>query len=189
MKKFLFILVLFSIIVPRAFADDIGLGDYTSGVENAWNGQKQFTDEDFEKTVKKLEEKKNRNKIKKIKGKSLQYNNKYDSPPSEPSEMLKDNILLSLPVNLITIDNQEIPVGHYNVFGKKVKGKVYLEFKQAYSTVATVEAVETNNDFEQSTINFVKILPYDENHVKLIFGSMDFNAYTFIPIENGISAQ
>lgn len=187
MKKILFILVLFVIIGAPVFADDVGLGDYTSGVDNAWYGQKKITDEDFEKTVKKLEEKKNKKKgFKKMKGKSLHNDSDYDT---QPTQELKENSLLSLPLTLVTKDDNEIPIGHYEIVGKKVKGKVYLEFKQAYSTVATLEAVETSNDFDQPEINFVKILPYDENNVKLIFGSMEFNAYTFIPIKNGISDQ
>ena len=44
-----------------------------------------------------------------------------------------------------------------------------------------ISATETEDDFEEKEINFAKILPYNESFVKVIFGSIDFNAYTLIP--------
>lgn len=189
MKKILVIvLFLFVIKTLPAFADDLGLGDYTRDVENAWYGQKPVTDEDFEKTVKQLEDKKNRKKIKKMK---KQGDALYKDDPQQDSikSMINEDVLLLLPVNVISSNQTEIPVGHYQIKGKKIKGKIYLEFRQSNALIGTVEAKETNDDFEQSAINFAKVLPYNENAVKLIFGSIDFNAYTLLPVKNGISGQ
>lgn len=189
MKKILavFLFVYLLSILP-AFCDDLGLGDYTQSIENAWYGQKPITDEQFEKTVKGLQDKKNSKKIKKQKkqGQSL-YKEEQDVDPF--SQTMNEMPLLLLPVNLLNADESEIPVGHYSVVGKKVKNKVYLEFWQAHLKVATLEAVETNNDFGEKDINFVKVLPYDESKVKLIYGSIDFNAYTLVPIKTGIQNQ
>lgn len=188
MKKICVILFVFIAVGVKPVFAEAELEDYTQGVENAWYGQKPITDEDFEKTVKQLENKKNKKKINKTKkqGQGLYKDEETFNPMNE---VLSEDLLLLIPLNLVTTDAVDIPVGHYRVVGNKVKGKIYIEFKQAYSTIAKIEATETNNDFEQSTVNFVQLLPYDEKYVKLIYGSTDFNAYTFIPIKDGISSQ
>lgn len=78
-------------------------------------------------------------------------------------------------------------MGHYKIVGEKINDKVFLDFYQSSTLVAKVPATETSNDFNEMAINFVKLLPYNEKRVKIIFGSMDFNAYTFIQIKNEIS--
>lgn len=191
MKKILLFIFILNLLYLPALADeiDMNLNDYVPSVENAFYGQKQITDEDFEKTMKKIEEKKNKKSWwqKRKKGESL-----YKEEPSKDTffeNMTAENILLCVPLNLITYDAVEIPSGHYEIKGYKKKNKVYLEFRQARSIVAKIEAKETENDYGEKAINFAKLLPYDENYVKVIFGSIDFNAYAFIPIDNGISAQ
>ena len=48
--------------------------------------------------------------------------------------------------------------------------------------IAQLPACETLDDFNQKTINFVELLPEDEDKVKIIFGNVDFNAYTILDI-------
>lgn len=62
-------------------------------------------------------------------------------------------------------------------------------FYQSSTLVAHVPAIETQSDFDQKSINFVQLLPYNEQRIKIIYGSMDFNAYTFIRIKAEISDQ
>lgn len=187
MKKLL-IFLLFLIVALKlpVYADDIGLDDYTRGVENAWYGQKQITDEDFEKTVKKLEDKKNKKSQKKMKGQSM-FKGEEEEGDDFFAEAKPESILLMSPVALETQQGCEIPVGHYTIVGKKEKNKVFLEFHQAHLLVARVEATQTTMDFGETAINFAKILPYDENFVKIIFGSLDFNAYAFVQIEKPLN--
>ena len=45
-------------------------------------------------------------------------------------------------------------------------------------------AEETQEDFGEDVLDFAKILPHNENFVKLIFGSIDFNSYVYIPFKN-----
>lgn len=188
MKKFyiIFALLIFTYVANQAFADDLGMNDSVPTVENAWYGQKPVTDEEFEKTITKLHEKKNKKKNKsKMKGQSL---NKVEEVPGNYMNEISDkNLLLTLPLELTTPDGQDIPIGHYNVVGRKDRNKVYLDFRQSHSLIATVEARESESDFGESTINFVKLLPYDETKVKLIYGSLDFNAATFLNIKNNLS--
>ena len=102
-------------------------------------------------------------------------------------ETAEKNLLLGIPLVLTDNNGEEIPIGHYKIVGKKIKDKVYLDFYQSYTLVAHVPATETNDDFNEPTINFVKLIPYNEQKIKVIYGSMDFNAYTFIKIKDGIS--
>ena len=57
-----------------------------------------------------------------------------------------------------------------------------MKFYQAHFLIAEVPAVETQDDFNQETVHFVKILDNGEKQVKIIFGSLDFNAYTIVNI-------
>ena len=44
-----------------------------------------------------------------------------------------------------------------------------------------IEVTETEEDYGEDLLDFAKIIPYNESFVKLIFGSIKFNAYAFIP--------
>lgn len=190
MKKILTLLIIsFVIFALPVLADDGGTGGiedmYSSGIDKGFGNQKQITDEEFQKVYEQVKAKQNKHKTKKIKG---QYYND-ESSSGQINETSDKNILLSLPVALLNYDGAEIPVGHYKIVGEKAKDKIYLNFYQSAMLVAKVPATETQNDFGEMGINFVKVLPYNEKRVKIIFGSMDFNAYTFIQLEQPISDQ
>ena len=57
---------------------------------------------------------------------------------------------------------------------------IYLSFYQSQFLKGKVKAKETNNDYNQETIDFVELIPYNDKYVKIIFGSLDFNAYAFV---------
>lgn len=193
MKKILIVLLFLIFCTSlKIYADDMegfgdgagGFGDYGNSIDNALYRQKPVTDEEFEKTLQKLKDKKKkRGKNKPLKGQNLK--------PGEPSNLMNEisesYLLLSLPIELITSDGSDIPTGHYRIIAKRVKNKVYFEFYQAYCLVASIEGIETDIDFGESSINFVKILPYNENQVKLIYGSVDINAYALINIKEPIN--
>lgn len=186
MKKILILLAILSLFfaIP-AFADEMGSGGiedmYSSQFDKGFGGQKPVTDEEFQKVLEQVKAK--QHKTKKIKG---QYYND-ESSGNHITETSDKNILLSLPVALINNDGNEIPMGHYKIVGEKIKDKIYLDFYQSATLVAKIPATETKDDFGELGINFVKVLPYNEKRVKLIFGSMDFNAYTYIQLEQPIS--
>ena len=48
--------------------------------------------------------------------------------------------------------------------------------------MAQFPAIETNDDFDEDTITFVKWLSEGDDKIKLIYGSIDFNAYTVLSI-------
>lgn len=192
MKKIL-VLLIFSLLIHTlpVSADDGsdgfgGIGDSmkdTGTMENAFNGQKQITDEEFQKTLDKLKTKQNKGKNKKFKGKSFNE----DNSSTHIDETAAKTTILSVPLLLINGDGAEIPIGHYKIVGKKENGNIYLNFYQSSELIARVPAIETKNDFDQSNINYVKLLPYNAQRVEVIYGSIDFNAYTFIRIKDEIS--
>lgn len=185
--------LLLCIAIPVFAADDDVSSDGVEGLykvspafETPFAGQKQITDEEFEKVyqqVKQKQDKKKNRKKKAIKGKGFNEENNRE----HINETAEKNILLSIPLSLINGDGAELPVGHYKIVGEKTDNNVYLDFYQSSSLIARVPAIETQSDFDQSEINFAQLLPYNEERVKVIFGSMDFNAYTFIKIKDKIS--
>lgn len=186
MKKFyllILILIIFLNVSPKVLAEDKELNEYTNSVENAFNGQKPITDEEFDKMVEKLRDKKYKKQRTPFKGQSV------NKDQDDNGIFDNENILLSLPVTLLTKDGTEIPVGHYKVTCEKKNDSVYFNFYQGYNLIAKVDAKETDNDFKEPSINFCKLVPYDEQYVKIIYGSLEFNAYAFIPVKDGIEGQ
>ena len=46
--------------------------------------------------------------------------------------------------------------------------------------MAKIPVTETNQDFGEDEILFAKLIPQENGTVKIIYGSLDFNAYTFV---------
>lgn len=194
MKKiFVFLTFVFLMTILPVYADDEfssgGVDDllkYTNSVENAFAGQKKITDEQFQKTLEEVKAKKNKkNKRKNKPFKGTGYNEENNG--GYISETAEKNLILSVPLYLTNGDGAEIPIGHYKIVGKKENNNIYLDFYQSATLIARVPALETDSDFNQTSMNFVQLMPYNEQRVKIIYGSMDFNAYTFIKIKDPIS--
>jgi hypothetical protein len=193
MKKiFILAVFLFLIIILPVFADDDttsgGVEDlmkYTNTAENPFAGQKQFSDEDFQKALKEVKARQNKKKKQTKPFKGASYNEENNG--GYIHETAEKNLLLTVPTCLINGDGHEIPVGYYKIVGEKTNDGIYLDFYESSILIAKVPAIETNSDFDQTAMNFVQLMPYNEQRVKIIYGSMDFNAYTFIKIKTQIS--
>ena len=194
MKKLsvLFAFLLF-LLSPSVFAEDFSSDN--SVIEHAWDGQKPITDAEFEKAIntltekkKKKEDKARKKKIKKISGGGTSLHKGLE-PMSEISaqDALKekgefDGQLLNIPVDFV-IDGKVLESGYYNVFGEKDKsGDVYLSFYQAHYFKGKVKAQKTKNDFGDEHLDFVKMEPYNEDYIRVMYGSLDFNAYAYVDI-------
>ena len=190
MKKWFIVLpiLIFFAGLP-SYADE--WADFAAA-DKMWDGQKSITNDEFEKTLEALqakqkqkEEKQRKKKIKKISGggDSLHPDmNPYNEIPTQSELKKKDDEgqLLNVPVNLC-VGESFLDKGFYNVFGEKDKnGEVYLSFYQAHFFKGKVKANETNDDFDSDSINFVKLIPYNEDYIKIVFGSLDFNAYVYM---------
>lgn len=140
-------------------------------------GQKPVSDEEFQKA---LESKKGKPKRDKNipKGESFSQSNETEALNST----VKEPQILLIPLGLKIGEDEIIPPGHYEVEGVKENGKPYLKLYQSHYMIAKLPATETNDDFGEPTINFVKLIPHGDYHVQIIYGSIDFNAYSVIDI-------
>ncbi len=160
-----------------------------SSVDNAWDGQKTITNKQFEETMdalqaksKRKEAKKKEKVLKKFKGSSLTPEmdaHNEDMINEQPDETVAEFQLINIPVDFIA-NNQVIERGYYKVEGEKKADGVYINLYQAHELKAKLKARETNDDFDEETITFAKVLPCNDHQMKIIFGSVDFNAFVYI---------
>ena len=66
---------------------------------------------------------------------------------------------------------------------KDEDGQYYLKFYQSSFYKGKFPATITEDDFGEKELDFARIIHYDDHFVKLIFGSLDVNAYAYIPCE------
>jgi len=192
MKKVVLILAAFLFLLPvgsSVLADDFDvsggddLWDNWSSGQGFYGQDKNVSDEEFDKTVKQLEEKKN----KKIRKKQIPKGQEFHQ--SNETEIINEEAdKNSLPIVCIPAEipvaGGVLPIGHYQIKGiKDDNGNVFIELYQAHFVMAKFPAIETNDDFDSETITFAKWLPEGDDKIKIIYGSMDLNAYTVVNIK------
>lgn len=188
----MFFLVLVSCIIQPVLADDVDM-PATGDLWDNWNSSQDFygqdkpvTDEDFDKAVEQVKDKQNRNwfgfkkRNKNIpKGEEFRQSNETEIINSHAD---KDSLpVVSLPVEL-KVGEGILPVGHYQIKAEKENGNPVIKFYQAQYVMAQVPAQETSDDFGEEAILFAKWIPENDNQIKLIYGSMDLNAFAIIDI-------
>ena len=187
MKKLSVIFILSLFIVLPAFGDTSDVADdlWTNyGIDITGGGkQKPVTDEEFEKALDQMDAKVNKwkrwaEKRKLPRGENFSQSNETEVLNSQHG---KDTSLpvISLPVD-IKIGESILPVGHYQVEGEKNENSAVLNIYQAGHLLTKIPAIETNDDFEQEEILFTDWLPVEDNKIKIIYGSLDFNAYAIV---------
>ena len=179
------------LLSPMSYAE--GWDDYAD-LDRAWDGQKTITNKEFEEVMdalqaksKKKEARKRKRKIRKISGggTSLHSDMNPDGTITELQSIKPkdEGLLINVPVHMI-IDGKLLDKGFYNVYASKEKdNKIYISFYQSQFLQGKVEATETENDYEEEEVNFAKIQNYNHSFIKLIYGSIDFNAYAYIPYQ------
>lgn len=196
MKKSLFILILSFVFLMPVYSADTDMSTSTDLWDN-WNNSQNFygqdkpavSDEDFDKAIESKKTKRNMFGFKK-KNKNIpkgEERKNYDETEiyEENDESNVNNTLpvLCIPVEL-SIGDGVLPVGHYQIQGEKDEnGQPVLKLYQAQYVMAQLPAVETNEDFDEDTINFAKWIPEGEDRIKIIYGSLDFNAYAYVDIK------
>ena len=185
------IFTILSLSLPL-LAEEVDWSKYDN-IDNAWDGQKIVPNKQYEETMKALDEKKNAkdNKakakaLKKLKGNSLHSNldpNLKHLESQNPLEEAEECQILNIPVDFIH-NGKAIEKGFYKIVGVKDDDGVYFELFQAYDLVAKIKAKETKDDFDEQYIQFVKLIPHNDNYMKIIFGCLDFNAFAYLPIIN-----
>lgn len=173
MKKL--ITLIFCILLSTngtAFADDLwdNYGDH-----NIYD-QKPISDKEFEQA---LDKKKGKQKRNKSIPKGSEFHQSNETQFIKEAEM--EMPILCVPVKLI-IDGKILPEGHYQIKAERKDDKTYLKFYQAHFVKAEAPAFETQDDFDKESVHFVELLSVNEKQVKIIFGSIELNAYAIIDI-------
>lgn len=187
MKKFLSILFAFFILcsapVKSAESDDLwdnfGI-DVTPPKES-----KYVSDEEFDKAFDQMNSKVNKWK-KRLQNKNVPKGEEFSQ--SNETEIINNNQgedatlpVISLPVEL-SFGDGIVPVGHYQIKGEKINDIPVLSFYQANDLILRLPATETNEDFDKEEILFADWIEDSNNKLKIIYGSLDFNAYAFVDI-------
>lgn len=179
MKKLLILfLILFINTTTLTLASDDLWDNF--GDQNVY-GQKAVSDKEFNSIIDKLKNKKKKPKVKDKdlkNGESFQQSSETEFIQKMPSELP----VLLVPLSLELAEGAILPIGHYQVVGKKENGKVYLKLYQSKTLMANLQATETNDDYNQTAINFVKLIEHNPNQILIIYGSVDFNAYTVVDV-------
>lgn len=176
------------------FADDVDVpatGDLWDNFGNSQDfyGQdkKGVSDADFDKAIEQVKDKQNRNIFgRKKKNKNIPKGEEFSQ--SNESEIIDVQVnddsypVVCLPVEIIVGDGV-LPVGHYQIQGERKGDEVFLKLYQAHNLFAEFPAVETQDDFGEEEILFARWFPEGDSKIKIIYGSLDFNAYTFVKIK------
>ena len=189
-KSFIFALLICLFGISPVLADS---WDDFSNLDKTWEAQKSVPNSDYEEVVNALEEKKEaaeqkkkRKKFRKLfsgGGTTLHNELKPDSnikdiPDVKPKE---DGVLTNVFVDLL-LDGKILEKGFYKIIAERdEQKKIHIKFYQSQFLKGEIIAEETDDDYGQETIDFAKVVPYNQNFVKIIFGSIDFNAYAYIP--------
>lgn len=173
MKKFFVILSL--IFIGCSVLADGDLWD-NFGDTNTY-GQQAVNEDEFNKALESKQKKKKRDK-------NIPKGAEFSQ--SNETELLKNTKelpILLIPLELKVNEKYTIPIGHYQVEGVRENGEVFIKLYQAHDVIAKLPAEETDDDFGEETIIFVKLLPHGDCHVEIIYGGVDFNAYTIVDIK------
>ncbi len=171
------IIIFFAIIFIAGTAGN-GQGEIWDyfGDQNVY-GQKAVSDEEFEQA---LESKKKKKRQDKNIPKGAEFHQSNETKFIK--EAGEDLPVLCVPMDIKLSENNVLPTGHYQVAGEKRNGKPYLKLYQAHYLMAEIPAIETQDDFNEKTVQFVNLIENGENQVKIIFGTLDFNAYSIVDI-------
>lgn len=180
MKKFFILFFMLLLCCNKVMADDDwgSVGDIQE--VNIPDKPQFFSDQDFQKAIESKQRKPffgGKKKDKNIpKGENYRQSDETDTIINTKTELP----VLLVPMDLTAGGSSVIPTGYYQVAGEKIDGKPVLNLYQAHDLVAKLPAVETNDDFNEQYINFVTLKEYNSHQVKIIFGNIDFNAYTIV---------
>ena len=177
-------LATFLVCAFPVLAEDNGLWDNFGDI-NFYNSDEQtaVSDKQFDETVENVKEKQKKIKLfgprepKKMKGQSYQESNETEFL----SGIENETPVLRIPYELVTADGKTLPIGHYQaVFEKDSEDRVTMKLYQAHYMLAEFPAQETEEDLFDDKINYLTIEDYDNEQVKINYGSMDFNAFAIV---------
>lgn len=200
MKKFLLLLFALATTFTIAYSDElddtINLWNATKEVDNAYYNQKPVTDKQFDELVDKL--KKPKKKWWQIFKKDMDI--KPLSPVPESSEVSQfsqfnelqtvyqkiqhsPTIMISAPVE--TDEGVILAPGFYKLSAAKNKDGTYnLNLSQGAILCASLKAHQTNQDYNQTELNFGSANWINERCIKLIYGNIDLNLEAYLNLKD-----
>ena len=190
MKKIYTLLtILFLITIAPAMADDTDFWDEPMKVDTeAKSQQKSVTNQEFEKVINFLQRnKKKKEDKKKPKGNPVWENTAAEESQNSISDVLKnaknDYPTVMIPVTLITPIGTEITPGFYRMLSAKNDSGYFINFYQGNTLSAKIKAYETGNDHNQESLNYAKIIPINDEYMRIIYGDLDCNIETELRIK------
>ena len=192
MKRFVFLILLAFLCqsafgVGQALADDVDFWDDAMKVDQeAKSQQKAVTDEEFEKVLKLFKKKKK--DPKKPKGNPIgpQVPEDQTQPDANAFKQTYESYpTVMIPVTLVTDTGIEIQPGYYRILSVKNEDKkeYFLNFYQGSSIIAKIKAYETDNDHNQESLNYTKVMPVNEDVMSIIYGDIDCNLESHLQIK------
>ena len=182
MKRFLLLLVLFLMCnsTMPVMADDADFWDEPMKIDQAAkNQEKAVTNQEFEKVMQFFEKKKKKQEEKKRpKGQPIgpQLQEGMQPPDADAFKVTYEEYpTVMIPVTLVTPNLTEIPPGYYRILSVKKENNYYLNFYQGSSLIAKVAAINTGNDHNQKSLNYAKVIPYEDSYMNVIYGDIDCN--------------
>ena len=185
MIRFLLILSFICFAQLAVFAEDVDFWDEPVKIDNAAKSQEQaVTDQEFNKVLNLFKKKQTAKEEKKKKKMGTPMNPDIENQPDMKilNNLYDSYPTLMVPVTLVTTDRQKIEPGYYRVMSVKKPEQCFINFYQGNSLIAKVKAVETENDYGQKTLNYVKIITEQDNKAKIIYGDLDCNLETTVEI-------
>jgi len=190
-QKLFYLFLSFILASPIVMAD--AFDDYAA-LDTLWEVPKPVSNQDYDKVINALEEQKNKKeektrkkKIKKISGGGTSLHEELDPnltiPEMESLKPNEDGLLINSPVDLV-LNGQTLEKGYYKVLTEKEGNKIYILFYQSQFLKGKIEATVTEDDFGEKELDFARLLPFNDSFMKLIFGSIDYNAYAYVPYIN-----
>ena len=159
-------------------------------LDKPWENQREFSNQKYDQVIEALEQKKEKQEKKKRKklfkkisggGTSLHEELNPDNDIQEIDTFTKkEDLLLNVPVSVV-LGNNLLEPGYYKILAERDENKnIVIKFYQSQFFKGSIVATETEDDFEQEKIDFVNIYKFNDSFMKLIFGSLDYNAYAYI---------
>ena len=187
MKRALSLLIFVFILVSLPVkADEAGDLWDNFGIDVTPPKESKFvSDEEFDKAFDQMNSKVNKWKTR-LQKRNIPKGEEFSQ--SNETEIINNNQgedatlpVVSLPVEL-AVGGAVVPIGHYQVKGEILNDRPVLSFYQASDLIFRLPATETDGDFDKEEILFADWIEEDENKLKIIYGSLDFNAYAFVDI-------
>jgi len=180
MRRFIAKLILIMFLTPCAFAEGDVFDNY-SNIQSEWDSQKVIPDSLLEQTIDrfyKKNKKKKRNDPQELMPSTM--NEEMMQAPDIFSEQYTATLLV--PLELITGRNIIQP-GYYKIVAnKQPSGEFFFDLYQGAYISASIPASPTEHDDNEESLNYVKLLPYDDNYIRIIYGTLECNLEAFVRV-------